>query len=138
MRSTAPLLLALALLSTACDRSGNDAEARALAGRALRGVLAYPKSVLVTVSAGDEAAQIVLSSPSDVAEVAGWYRQALPLNGWDVKSDEAGRDGTVTMYAEKQTRPLWITLRRNVGGPGTTYTLIGAFATDSTKADSVK
>jgi len=57
--------------------------------------------------------------------VAAWFRQALKLNGWTLQSDLTGRDGTVTLYAEQAKRPLWITLKANVGGPGTTYTVIG-------------
>ncbi len=134
------LVLALTLVAAGCDRPNDAEEARKLAGRALRGVLSYPQSTLVNVSAGQEAAEVVLSSPAAVPDIAAWYRRALPLNGWELKSDQAGRDGNVTMYAEHGDRPLWITLRPNVGGPGTTYTLIGALVPgDSTKpADSVR
>jgi hypothetical protein len=58
--------------------------------------------------------------------IAGWYRRALPLNNWQIKNDGKGRDGVVTLYAEKEGRPLWITLRPNAAGSGTSYTLIGA------------
>ena len=41
----------------------------------------------------------------------------------------------VCQYAEKHKRPLWLTLRANVGGAGTTYTLMGAvIEPDSAKA----
>jgi hypothetical protein len=137
MRRSIPLLLALALLAAGCDRGGerNAEQDRALAGRALRGVLAYPQSSLVSLSAGTEAAELAFSSPAAVAEVAQWYRQALPLNGWELRSDQTGRDGTVSMYAEQGSRPLWLTLRPNVGGPGTSYTMVGAVVEpDSAKA----
>jgi hypothetical protein len=133
------LLLSLALLA-ACDRSRATEKTEALVSRALKGVLAFPQSTPVEVSAGEEAAQFVLTAPASVAEVRAWYRKVLPMNGWELKGDGQGRDGTVSMYAEHQGRPLWITLRPNVGAPGTTYTLIGAFTlSDSTKqADSVR
>jgi hypothetical protein len=135
MRRSIPLLLALALLAAGCDRERNTAQDRALAARALRGVLAYPQSSLVSLSAGNEAAELAFSSPAAVADVAQWYRQALTLNGWDVRSDIAQGDGTVSIYAQKDTQPLWVTLRPNVGGPGTTYTLVGAVVEpDSAKA----
>ena len=44
-------------------------------------------------------------------------------------------DGTVSIYAQKGTKPLWISLKPSVAAPGTTYTMIGA-TVDSTKADS--
>src|SRR5882672_8062202 len=54
MRRSIPLLLALGLLAVSCERRDRDAAAeRAFAGRALRGVLAYPRSSLVSISAGN-------------------------------------------------------------------------------------
>ena len=138
MRPSVPLLLSLALLA-GCDRPRDTSPDRALAGRALRGVLSYPQSRLVSLSTGNEAAEIVLSSPDSVATVAQWYRQVLVLNGWEVRSDITQGDGSVRIYAQKDTQPLWVALRPNVGGPGTTYALVGAIAqVDSTKKDSVR
>jgi hypothetical protein len=88
---------------------------------------------MVSVSAGDEAAQLVLSSPDSVSVVAKWFVQALSLNHWDVKRNITDKSGTVTIYAEQDKRPLWLTLRPNVGGPGTTYTMIGVIPKDSVK-----
>jgi hypothetical protein len=127
-------LAAIVLLAAACDRPGNPEQARAFAARALRGALAYPQSSVVSVSAGDEAAELVLSSPDSVDALAAWYRRALPLNGWVIKRDVRDRNGTVTIFAQQGERPLWVTVRPNVGGAGTTYTLVGAIvAADSTK-----
>jgi hypothetical protein len=120
-----PLVLAVALVS-ACDRPGDPARIREVAGRALRGSLTYPRSGIVSISAGDDAAELVLSSPDSVGAVADWYRKALPLNGWTIKRDTRNQSGAVTLYAEQGPRPLWITLRPNTGGPGSTYTLVGA------------
>lgn len=134
MRRSVPLLLALLLLATGCDRDRETRRARSLVGRALQGALAYPGSAVVNFSAGEDAAQIELSTPASVQDVAAWYREALPLNGWEVQSDAADRSGAVTMYAEKGKRPLWLTLRPNVGGPGSTYTMVGAIVA----GDSIK
>ena len=129
-------LAALALVA-ACDRPGNPAKTRAFAARALEGTLAYPQSTIVSISAGDEAAELVLSTPAPVEAVTAWYRSALTLNHWEIKRDTQDRNGAVTIYAERGSRPLWITLRANVGGTGTTYTLVGTVV-DSTKTDSTK
>lgn len=128
-----PLLAAAAAaLLLACERPGDPAKVRQMAGRALRGTLTYPNSSIVSIAAGDEAAELVMTSPDSVGAVATWFREALPLNGW--KITRAGRDanGVVSIYAEQGERPLWLTLRPSVGGMGTTYTLIGT-ATDSSK-----
>ena len=132
MTRAALVVLACAAL-LACERPGSPAQTRQLAGRALQGTLAYPRSTMVSVSAGDEAAQLVMSSPDSVDVVAKWFVQALALNSWDVKRAITDRNGTVTIYAEQNKRPLWLTLRPNVGSPGTTYTMIGVIPTDSTK-----
>jgi len=124
MRTT----LFLALLGTAavvaCEKRG-QANPRPTVSRALRGVLVYPLSTEVSIAAGTDAGQATLTTPESLTTVAAWFRQALKLNGWTLQSDLTGRDGTVTLYAEQAKRPLWITLKANVGGPGTTYTVIG-------------
>jgi len=126
--------IVIVMLLAGCERPGDNAEeTRHRAGQALSGTLAYPRSSMVSVSAGEEAAQLVMSSPDSVTTVATWFLKALPLNHWDVKRTVSDRSGTVTIYAEQNKRPLWLTLRPNVGGPGTTYTMIGVIPTDSTK-----
>jgi hypothetical protein len=130
-----PLLLALLVLAAGCDRDRESRRARGIIGRAMPEALAYPGSSLVSYSAGEDAAQIELTTPAPVQAVATWYRQTLPLNGWEVQSDATDQSGVVTIYAEKHKRPLWLTLRASVGGPGTTYTLMGAvIEADSAKA----
>jgi hypothetical protein len=137
MRRSIPFVLALALIAAGCDRDRDTGQERALAARALKGALAYPGSSIVSVSAGSDAAQIDFSSGAAVQDVAAWYRQALQLNGWEIHSDATDKSGAVSIYAAKGDRPMWITLRPNVGGPGSTYTLIGAIAVDSTAKDSI-
>jgi len=129
-RST--LFIVLALLAAGCNRERSAEDVRALAARAFRGALAYPQSTLVNLSAGSDAAELTFSSPAAAADVAQWYRAALSLNGWEVRSDRTGRDGSIAMYAEQGDRPLWLTLRPNVGGPGSTYTMIGAVVAGDT------
>ena len=116
-----------------CERPGSPEQTRRLAGQALQGTLAYPRSTMVSVSAGEEAAQLVLSSPDSVEVVAKWFVRALGMNNWDVKRSITDKNGTVTIYAEQNNRPLWLTLRPNVGGPGTTYTMVGVIPKDSVK-----
>jgi hypothetical protein len=131
-RAAVLVLICAALL--ACERRGSPEQTRRLAGQALQGTLAYPRSTMVSVSAGEEAAQLVMSSPDSVQVVAGWFVRALGMNNWDVKRNIADANGTVTIYAEQNKRPLWLTLRPNVGGPGTTYTMIGVIPKDSVKS----
>ena len=127
------LLTALALLA-ACERPGERAADRELAAKVLRDALVYPRSTMVSFSAGRDAAEVVLTTEASVAAVATWFRQALRLNGWDLNGDVTAGDGTISMYAIHAKQPLWITLRANSGGPGTTYTLVGADVTADSAA----
>ncbi len=94
--------------------------------KTMHGVLAYPMSIQVSASAGEDAAQVTMTSPDSVAKVADWFRRSLATNGWTLLSDVTTADGSTTMSASQGKRPLWITFRRNEGAPGTTYTVIGA------------
>src|SRR5437764_1058271 len=101
----------------------------------LSSVLAYPQSTLAGVSAGEDAAQATFTTPAPLPRVTAWYREALRLNGWQVRTDQLMADGSIALYADSGRRPLWITLRATVGAPGTTYTLVGAIlGADTTKA----
>lgn len=122
----------LAVLTlVACDRP-KEPDTRETAARALRGALSYPQSSIVNISAGTDAAEVQLASPASPDQIATWYRQALPLNGWELKNEGKDRDGGLSIYAEKEGRPLWITLRPSPSGQGTTYTLIGAIIDSTT------
>ena len=128
--------LLVLLLVVACDRP-KEPDARQLASRALQGVLSYPGSTIVKVNAGTDAAEVTLTTPDPVAQVANWLRHALTLNGWQLRNEGKGAGGAVSIYAEKPDgRPLWVTLKPNVGGPGTTYTLIGAIIESDSTATS--
>jgi len=126
MSRVAVLLCVVGLCAAACERPAERTNERAFAAKVLTGLLAYPRSSVVGVSAGQDAAQVTLSTPAAPQDVATWYRQMLRLNGWDLVNDGVTGDGGVSIFAQKGARPLWITLKGNAAGPGTTYTLIGA------------
>ncbi len=133
MPRLASILCAVALVA-ACERPSEDARARALTSRVLHDMLAYPGSSLVSFAAGEQAGQVVLTTPVSPDTVIAWYRRVLLLNGWELRQDQRRPDGSQVLYAVKAERPLWITLQRTAGAPGTTYTLIGAEAADTTTA----
>jgi hypothetical protein len=138
--SRAALLVSVAVaLAIACERPAERRNEREFAAKVMTGLLAYPRSSLVDVSAGQDAAQVTLATPTPPEEVATWYRRMLRLNGWDLVNDGLMGDGSVSIYAEKGKRPLWIRLKGSDGGSGTTYTLIGAqLPQDSAAADSAQ
>jgi len=125
MRHARFVLLLLLAGPSACDRR-RAADPRPMVQKAMHGMFVYPRSVGISMAAGEDAAQITLTSPDSVGEVARWFRQALPLNGWLLQSDVTAGDQSVSIVAMKGARPLWVTLRPNSGAAGTTYTVIGA------------
>jgi len=133
MHRTLVTLSLLALIAS-CDRP-QPPDARELAARALRGTLSYPHSTLVSISTGTDAAEATLVTDDAPERVARWFRDMLPMNGWQLRNEGKGAAGAVTIYAEKAGRPLWLTLKPNAGGAGTIYTMNGVFAEpDSTAA----
>jgi hypothetical protein len=119
-------LLLVAALCAACDRPPDEKQDREFAATLLHGLLAYPQSSVVSVARGTDVAQATLSTAAPVQTVATWYRQMLRLNGWELQNDAVMNDGSVAIYAQQGKRPLWITLKANPGGSGTTYTVISA------------
>ena len=127
------LLLAVAI-TAACERR-RAPDPRPMVRQALRGVLVYPQSMQISMAAGEEAAQVTLTTMDSIGRVASWFRRTLMANQWTLESDVTGNDGSVSIAVLRGKRPLWITLRPNSGGPGTTYTIIGAVVVD---ADSLR
>jgi hypothetical protein len=123
MRAT--LMLVMLTAVAACNRP-QPPDTRAMLRKSLQGVLVYPRSTLVDVTSGSDAAQVTLTTLDSVSVVASWFRSELNLNGWALQSDVTNGDGSIAIVAQKGSRPLWITLRPNVGGPGSTYNVIGA------------
>lgn len=109
----------------ACERpSERSAQDREVVARVLHGTLAYPGSAVVNFGAGEDAAELVLTTPASPADVVRWYREVLQAQKWNLRSEAHDREGTVTVYAERSGRPLWI--RVSPAGSGTRYVLIGA------------
>jgi len=136
MRSSLVLLMLTAV--AACNRP-QPPDTRAMLRKSLHGVLVYPRSTLLDATSGTDAAQVTLTTLDSASVVASWFRQELSLNGWALQSDVTNGDGSIAIVAQKGSRPLWITLRPNVGGPGSTYNVIGAVVSGDSLAvaDSV-
>src|SRR5690349_1801425 len=136
-RPLVPILF-LAFGFTACHRPAEVS--RQTVARSLKGVLVYPRSTVVDMASGDSAGQLSLASRANPDSVAQWFRSSLTLNHWVLQSDARQPDGSVIMYAERKSQPLWITIRQATGTVGTSYTVTGAIegSADSTAATAVK
>src|SRR3989442_12657068 len=120
-------LVALVLFA-ACERAGEGAADRELAAAALQGVLAFPGSAVVSVSAGQDAAQAAFTTPAALQNVAAWYRLNLKLNDWEIKGDQLMADGSIAIYAVRRGKPLWITLQPTCGGAGARRNPVGTLS----------
>lgn len=138
MRRPCLLLLMTTIALTACER--RVPVSRHTIAQSLKGVLVYPRSSLVDMASGDSAGQLTLSSPDGPDTVATWFRQNLILNHWDLQNDARQPDGSILIYAERSTQPLWISIHAATGGPGTTFTVTGAItgSSDTTRTDSTQ
>src|ERR1700758_4298923 len=98
MRQT-PVLLLLALAAAAACNRPQPPDTRAMLRKTLHGVLVYPRSTLVDLASGTDAAQVTLTTLDSVGIVAGWFRAELGLNGWALQSDVTSGDGSIAITA---------------------------------------
>ena len=132
-----PLVLA-GLAVVGCERRGQVSPQTV--ARSLKGVLVFPRSVLVSMASGDSAGQLTLSSQAPPDTVAAWFRSSLALNNWTLQSDSRHPDGSILIYAERRSQPLWISIQKAAGAGGSNYSLTGAVvgSADSAAADSTQ
>ena len=134
MRQFLPVFLLAVAAAAACERR-RAPDPRPMVREALHGILVYPHSLEIGAAAGEDAAEMTLTTVDSIGRVANWFREVLRLNRWALQSDVTAADGSISIVALRENRPLWLMLRPNTGGPGTTYTIIGAVVTN---ADSVR
>jgi hypothetical protein len=93
-----------------------------------------PNPEFVSRAGSADALQITLRSPSDVAQVADYYRRVLTQGKWRLVSDIKSADGSTALYAEQDGPPLWVRIWKATDPPGTMVQLTGAVvAQDSAK-----
>ena len=97
-----------------------------------------PVSEVIGRSGGPDALQITFRTQMDANAIADYYRNILSRNEWNLVSDSRGRDGMVTLYAERAGPPLWVTIRPDSASAGAILTLSGAVTgKDSTPAPGI-
>ena len=84
-------------------------------------------------SGGEEALQVVVHSEQSPEAIAGFYRYVFSHEPWQLVSDQKTPDGAQVLFAERSGPPMWVTIRKTVGGSGTTIEISGAVATDPTR-----
>jgi hypothetical protein len=87
-----------------------------------------PSPELVSRSGSEDALQLTIRTPTDVAEVTEYYRRVLSQGKWRLVSDAKSADGSAVLYAEQQGPPLWVRIWKAGDSAGTMVQLTGAVA----------
>jgi hypothetical protein len=86
-----------------------------------------PDATFLSKEIGEEALKIQFRSSVDVDGVARYYRGVLSRDPWKLVNDSPMQDGSIALYAEQKAGPpLWVTIRKVEGGPGSLVDLLGA------------
>jgi hypothetical protein len=85
-----------------------------------------PGGEFVSQAGSADALQITLFSPSPVAGVTEYYRNALSQGNWRLVGDVKKPDGSVVLYAEQDGPPMWVRIWPTTDGAGTMVELAGA------------
>jgi hypothetical protein len=93
-----------------------------------------PDPEFVSRGGSEDALQITVRSPADVARVTDYYRNTLSQGNWRLVSDIKNSDGSTALYAEHDGPPLWVRIWKPTDQPGTMVQLTGAV----TAADSLR
>ena len=98
---------------------------------ALPVLLVPPASQVVGRAGSEDALQITFRSQWDEEDLAGYYRELLSQEPWDLVSDVEDREGATVLYAERDGPPLWIRINKAVGAAGSLVEISGAVAGSS-------
>lgn len=86
-----------------------------------------PEASFLSREIGEDALKIRFRSIVDVDGVARYYRGVLGRDPWKLISDTPMQDGSIALYAEQKAGPpLWVTIRKAEGAPGSLVDLLGA------------
>lgn len=125
--------LAVPLLLVGCERpNSGPPPSYVAAAKAFADLVHPPGSQLLSTAAGTEAAEANYTNPAPPDSIAAWYRRELVKRGFELERESVRGDGSIVIYARKQREhPLWVTVRPAVGGPGTSFTLVGVVPADT-------
>ena len=110
MRTSHALLAALFLLPAACKGEPEQSEPADIMV-AIPQMILPPNATFVSRAGSQDAAEVTFSTPVPVGAVADFYRGQLSRQGWRLESDTKDSAGTVMLYAEGATRPMWVSVR---------------------------
>ena len=123
MRRT--LLVALILLATGCGDTAPRPQAKVT--ETIPNIPIPPDGEFLSKEVGEDALKIRFRSREEVGNVATYYRGLFARDPWKLVSDTPMQDGSIALYAEQRNGPpLWVTIRKADGAPGSFVDLLGA------------
>ena len=90
-----------------------------------------PRSAPVASAAGSDAVQAAYTTAARPDSVAAWYRRWFLKESWHITGDLPSPDGGVTLFVEKESRPIWLIVRPAAGNQGSIYSVVAAESGDS-------
>ncbi len=116
------MLAGLLLLVAACSEPRKFPQV----GETIPNLPIPPSSQLLSREGGDDALKLRFRSADPPENVAIYYRNVLSKAPWNLVSDNTQPDGTITLYAEQEGPPLWVSIRKADGATGSYVDLAGA------------
>ena len=116
MRPYIVLLAALAVAVTGCGSEARDEVEPPDVLVAFPNLTVPPGGRFVARGGGHDATELTIHSPGSLEGVSNYFREYLSQPGWRLISDTKDSAGTVQLYGESPTRPMWIRLRTIDGG----------------------
>ena len=105
-------------------------------GRVMPDLPLPPEARVVSRSGSVDALKITFASSLAPETMATFYRETLSQGVWRLVGDTKTADGSVALYAERDGPPLWVTIRKTTGAPGSTVELAGVVTTESKRGTS--
>ena len=124
MRRYIVTLAAVAVVASACGSEAREEVKPPDVMLAFPNLTVPPGGRFVSRGGGADATELTIHSPGSLEGVSNYFREYLSQPGWRLVSDTKDTAGTVQLYGESPTRPMWIRLRTIDGGVETV--LIGA------------
>ncbi len=87
-----------------------------------------PLATVLSRAGSEDALQLTFRSSLSSEEMVTYYRRILSSGVWSLVSDTRMRDGTTSLYAEREGPPLWVSIRPDTAGPGSLLSIGGAVA----------
>jgi hypothetical protein len=117
------LLPFLLLLATAC---GETPKQFPKLSETIPNLPIPPGGQVVRTEGGTDALSIRYRTALAPEAAANYYRELLGRDPWRLVSDTRSPDGVVSLYAEHDGPPLWVSIRKADGAEGSFVDLAGA------------